>query len=292
MITLDQIFELSPDARMMHKGYLLLRCPFHDDRQPSLLAFEDGWFRCKGADCSRTGRLEVLYDALVSPGAAPSGRGEQAKSKPPRLPLAKDTDEIERLVWEAHDVLMRNENFRWYLQLRGVEDRIETAGLGWYEGWITIPVLTANKQVRGVILRATKLTEKLTGMRFVQPIGQQPMLYCPDWALVNKQNGSLFVVFGMFDALALSSLRLPVVTTTGGSQTFNPAWLDEQRRSIVILPDAEGDDEPARKLSAALGWRGKVVNLQYEKGKEDPAGLFETGFGGRAALRNSLVGHM
>ena len=290
MVTLDQIYELAPDARRMSRGYLLLTCPFHEDREPSLLAFPDGWFRCKGSDCGRTGRLEVLYDALVSPGATPNGRGEQAKSKPPHLPLAKDIDEIERLVWDAHDTLLRNSSFGWYLQIRGVEDRVETAGLGWYENWITIPILTSDKQVRGVILRATKLTEKLTGLRFVQPIGQQPMLYCPDWALVNKQKGTLFVVFGMFDALALSSLRLPVVTTTGGSQTFNPAWLDEQRRGIVILPDAEGDDEPARKLAAALGWRGKVLRLLYDEKTKDPAGYIEAGR--REDLRKILAGHM
>ena len=289
-VTLDQIYELAPDARRMHKGYLLLKCPFHDDRQPSLLAFADGWFRCKGAECGRTGRLEVLYDALVSPGAAPNGRGEQAKGHLPRLPSAEDVEAISRLVWNAHDVLMRNESFRWYLELRGVADRVETAGLGWHEGWITVPILTDDRQVQGVVLRATKLTQRMTGMRFVQLTGQRPMLYCPDWALVNKGGGALFVVFGMFDALALSSLRFPVVTTTGGSQTFRPEWLDDMRRQVVILPDAEGDDEPARKLSAALGWRGKVVRLPYDKKTTDPADYL--GAGRREELKAILAQHM
>jgi len=262
---------------MMSRGYLLLRCPWHDDRQPSMLAFSDGWFRCKGAECGRTGRLEVLYDALVSPGAAPNGRAEHAKGHSPRLPPAEDTETIARLVWTAHDVLMRNESFRWYLELRGVADRVETAGLGWHEGWITVPILTDDRQVRGVMLRATKLTEKMTGFRFVQPEGQRPMLYCPDWELVNKQNGTLFVAFGMFDALALSSLRFSVVTTTGGSHTFNPKWLDNMRRRVVILPDAEGDDEPARKLSSALGWRGSVMRLPYTDELRDPADYLQKG---------------
>src|SRR3990167_8810757 len=214
--TLDNIYELSPGARKMSRGYLLTFCPFHQDDSPSLLVFEDGWFRCKGAECGRTGRLETLYDALVSPSAAPNGRAEHARGRPPWLPKAGDTEAIARLVWDAHNVLLRNESFRWYLEMRGVADRVETAGLGWHEGWITIPILTDDRQVQGVVLRATKLTQKMTGMRFVQLTGQRPMLYCPDWALVNKGGGALFVVFGMFDALALSSLRFPVVTTTGG----------------------------------------------------------------------------
>ena len=255
-----------------------------------MLAFPDGWFRCKGAECGRAGRLETLYDALVAPGAAPNGRGEQAKGHLPRLPSAEDVEAIARLVWTAHDVLMRNESFRWYLELRGVADRVETAGLGWHEGWITVPILTDDRQVRGVMLRATKLTEKMTGFRFVQPEGQRPMLYCPDWELVNKQNGTLFVAFGMFDALALSSLRFSVVTTTGGSHTFNPKWLDNMRRRVVILPDAEGDDEPARKLSAALGWRGKVVKLPYDEKTKDTAGFIEAGR--REELSKILAQHM
>src|SRR3972149_6123296 len=116
-ITLDQIYELAPDARMMSRGYLLLCCPWHDDRQPSMLAFPDGWFRCKGAECGRAGRLETLYDALVSPGAASNGRMEHAKSSPPWLPKSGATEAIERLVWDAHDVLVRNESFRWYLEM-------------------------------------------------------------------------------------------------------------------------------------------------------------------------------
>src|SRR3990167_2702291 len=146
-VTLDQIYEVSLGARKMSRGSLLTFCPFHQDDSPSLLVFEDGWFRCKGAECGRTGRLETLYDALVSPSAAPNGRAEHARGRPPWLPKAGDTEAIARLVGDAHNVLLRNESFRWYLEMRGVADRVETAGLGWHEGWITVPILTDDRQV-------------------------------------------------------------------------------------------------------------------------------------------------
>jgi len=293
VITLDNIYELSPGARKMSRGYLLTFCPFHQDDSPSLLVFEDGWFRCKGAECGRTGRLETLYDALVSPGMSANGRTEHAKSSPPWLPRADDTEAIERLVWDSHDVLLRNESFRWYLKMRGVDDRIETAKLGWYDGWITIPILNEDQKVGGLCLRATKLTQKLTGLRFYQPLSQRPMMYCPDWALLRRA-GTVFIVFGLVDALALSSLRLPVVTTTGGSMSFSPAWLETVRKKVVIVPDAEGDDEYARKLAAQLGWRGSVVRLPYDETKKDPADFLaqEAGSGGRDELARLLAPYM
>ena len=309
-VTIDQIYEVSPGARKMSRGYLLTFCPFHQDDSPSLLVFADGWFRCKGAECGRTGRLETLYDALVSPGAAVNGRTEHAKSSPPWLPKAGDTEAIERLAWDAHDVLLRNESFRWYLEMRGVGDRVEPCKLGWYDGWITIPIMNRYQQIQGLVLRATKLTQKMTGLRFVQPVGQQPQLYCPDWGLVDRGvvwrgpvrhgeagrgevgHGSLFVVFGMFDSLSLASLRIPSVTTTGGSQTFRTEWLDDMRRKIVVLPDETGDDEPARKLATRLGWRGSVMRLPYDETKKDPADYLQGGGGGRDELARIIAPYM
>ena len=296
MVTLDQIYELSGTATWRGHGrengaYLHMACPFHGDDQPSLLAFRDGWFRCQSDECQQTGRLDKLYTKLVDPNTVTFGHGERAKSRPPYLPHVEDRRGIERLIWDAHDVLMRNDGFRWYLKLRGVSDRVETARLGWYEGWITIPIFSSDQEVLGVYLRATGLTERLTGLRFTQPTGQKPMLYCPDWALL-RQSGTLFVVFGVMDALALSSLRYPVMTTSGGSKSFNPEWLEDMRRKIVILPDATGDDEAARRLAAGLGWRGRVVNLPYDDEVQDPADYLRREVGRRDELERLLAKHV
>ena len=293
MVTLDQVYELSDTAQWRGHGreqgpYLHMACPFHGDDKPSLLAFEDGWFRCQSDECNQTGQLDKLYTRLVAPDMVVYGTGERTKSWPPRLPHVEDRRGTERLIWDAHDVLMRNDGFRWYLKLRGVADRVETAKLGWYEGWITVPILSKDQEVHGLYLRATRLTERLTGLRFTQPTSQKPMLYCPDWALLKKKTSSVFVVFGMMDALGLSSLRFPVVTTTGGSKSFNPEWLEMVRKKIVIIPDATGDSEAARRLSAGLGWRGEIVELPYDDDIQDPADYLKREVGRGEELKRLL----
>jgi hypothetical protein len=266
VVTLDQTIELMGDYKEMSQGYVLTHCPFHDDSQMSLLVFEDGWWNCL-AECG-SGRIERLYEELANPGLVRRPNGVNKNIRPPILPT--DREEIEQLVWRAHDALRREDEFKWYLRQRGVEDRIDTAKLGWYNGWITVPVFSENQTLTGVYLRATPPQEKVTALRFTQPTGQRPMLYCPDWRLW-KSSMSVAVVYGMMDALVLSSLRFPTVTTTGGSKSFDPGWLDNWRKKVVIIPDKEGDDKAASDLAAGLGWRATILRLPYDEQVSDPA---------------------
>ena len=273
VVTLDQTIELMGDHREMSKGYVLTHCPWHDDNSMSLLVFEDGWYKClahcEGSGPNGSGRIERLYEELANPGVIRRPKnGNKAYTAPPRLPT--DIEDIERLVWKAHDELLRDDEKKWYLKQRGIEDRVEIAKLGWYNGWITVPIFAENRTVRGVYMRSTPPEEKISGLRFTQPEGQRPMMYCPNWRLL-KSSPTAVVVYGMIDALVLSSLQLPVITTTGGSKSFDPAWLDEWRKPVVIVPDEEGDDMAASELAAALGWRAKILRLPYDDNIHDPA---------------------
>ena len=261
----DSIQEMA-DATLMSRGYLLMSCPWHSDDHASLLVYPDGWWHCL-AGCG-SGRIERLYEELSNPGVIRKPNGKNGFTRPPRLPT--NIEDIERLVWRAHEALRKNDEFAWYLKMRGVEDRIESAKLGWHDGWITVPILDKNQRVLGVYMRATPPQEKVTGLRFTQPEGQRPMLYCPNWQLWNS-SPSVVVVYGMMDALVLSSLSVPVVTTTGGSKSFDPTWLDDWRKPVVIIPDKEGDDKAARDLAAALGWRATILRLPYDDTVSDPA---------------------
>ncbi len=261
----DSIQEIT-NATLMSRGYLLLNCPWHDDSHASLLVYPDGWWTCL-AECG-SGRIERLYEELSNPGVVRRPNGNNGYARPPKLPT--DIEDIDRLVWRAHDALKRNDEFTWYLKMRGVENRIEIAKLGWHDGWITCPILTENQKVRGVYLRATPPQERITGLRFTQPVGQQPMSYSPDWRLL-RSSPSMVIVFGMMDALVMSSLSVPVMTTTGGSKSFDPAWLDDWRKPVVIIPDKEGDDKAASDLAAALGWRATILRLPYDDDVSDPA---------------------
>ncbi len=273
VVTLDDVIELVGDYTEMSRGYILTHCPWHDDNEKSLLVFPDGWYKClaycDGSGPNGSGRIERLYEELANPGVIRrTFRKGTNYAPPPRLPT--NIDDIERLVWKAHSDMLRNDEYHWYLKQRGVEDRIETAKLGWYDGWITVPIFSDEMVLRGVYARSTPPEERISGQRFTQPDGQHPMLYCPDWRLL-KSAQTAVVVFGMMDSLVLSSLRFPVITTTGGSRSFNPDWLDDWRKPVLIVPDQQGDDIAAVDLAAALGWRAKILRLPYDDEVHDPA---------------------
>ena len=102
------------------------------------------------------------------------------------------------------------------------------------------------------------------------------MLYMPHQERV-LLSSNVVVVFGMMDALTLMKLKLPVVTTTGGSNSFDPAWLNRFRKPITIVPDASGDDKASFDLAARLGWRGKILRLSYDEQVKDPADFAQHG---------------
>ena len=113
-------------------------------------------------------------------------------------------------------------------------------------------------------------------------------MFVPDWILLNnKKINSIAVVYGMIDALVLSSLRIPVTTSTSGKLTFKAEWLKDYRKAIYVIPD-KGEDKDAFRLASELGWRGRVIKLNYSGNIKDPAGYAENGL--QSELLNQLGG--
>jgi len=249
--------------------YLAAVCPFHEDSKPSLLVWADGFFRCQA--CGVSGNFDRLYRKLLGWDASKVLK-ESTSFKGPKLPT--ELDELEAVLSEAHEALLKFDQFTWYLKNRGVEGRIEPCRLGWWEGWYTIPIYDSHHALQGAMLRANSTIQEATGQRFIHPEGQKNMMYCPDWYLYSKAK-SVGVVFGMFDALAVSDLRFPVVTSTSGKDSFKAEWLEDCRKRIVIFPD-EGEYDSAMKLAGKLGWRAEVYKIDYPDGVKDPAGFLET----------------
>jgi hypothetical protein len=275
----DKITELLPNFDEVGRGYIHTHCVFHDDRQKSLLIYPDArgynpGYVCLSGECGKRGSLQELLRVIE--GAPPRHRGDSEKEKPPYLPT--DLHRLKNLSLKAHADLIDAEHpeRRHYLTQRGVVDMIVPARLGWYKGWILTPVFKQDNSICGLYARATPPEQKRTGQRFTQPLGQRPMLYVPSWPkLLSSSN--VVVVFGMMDALTLSLLSYPVVTTTGGSRAFDPSWLDQFRKPITIIPDESGDTQAAFDLAKGLGWRAEVLFLDYDDEVNDPADYAQYG---------------
>lgn len=268
-------FEDLPRARR-YGHYISASCLWapenHDDgedKHPSMLVFEDGWFRC--LSCGVVGDYDKLWRKFQGwQGGIESA--EDVSWKPPRTP---DIYDLDQFAADAHELLVSSGAKRWYLRMRGVQDQIVPLSLGWWDGWYVIPVFGKTGNVRTVVLRAGHHIQEATGQRFYIPRNAPKIPYVPNWKRLSRAN-SIAVVFGIFDAIALDKLGFPVVSPLAGKNSMDPAWLNEYRVPIVVVPD-KGEEADAFKLAAKFGWRGRVVRLPYPPGCKDPADYLAAG---------------
>lgn len=246
--------------------YIVGLCPFHEDSSPSLLIYKDGWWRCLG--CNKNGQWVSLWN--------------RAKGNPVHITTERRTnwnspvmpgESLEIVAANAHEAMIQFPSLQWYMEMRGVQDRIEPCELGYHNGWYTVPVYNIDHELKTVVFRAAPHIQEVTGLRYW--CKHEPIMYVPDWRLY--EDGSfLIVVFGIFDALAISDLRLPVATVTSGKDQFKADWLHLVRKPIYIIPDA-GEYETGYRLANELGWRGHTVRLSYPERCKDPADFLKEG---------------
>lgn len=267
MLTFEDI-KSRVDIHGDYGKYISTRCIFHNDNGPSLLIFADGWFRCLG--CNRAGNWKQLWGKLRGqPITISVEKGTQWKGVNTR------NLNLEELCYRSHLHLQKFDSFAYYIQTRGLVDAIDLYEIGYFKGWYTIPVRDEQGNFITAVFRAAPHVAEASGMRYVTK--SAPVMYVPDWNLVRNSN-YLCVVYGMFDAITLSLLGIPAVTSTGGKDLFNPEWLDKIRKTILVIPD-KGEEQTAEQLVRNLGWRGKKVTLNYPDGKKDCTGFMELGKG-------------
>lgn len=265
MVEYRDFLDSLPSAKE-YERYITGLCPFHEDTSPSLLVFPDGYFSCLA--CSRRGTWKTLWNKLrgqpVQVKREVTTRWEGPKVRP---------EYAEYVCYQAHEDLLHFTSLGWYLELRGVDNMIETCELGYWKGWYTIPVRDRYGNFQTVVYRAAPHVQEATGIRYWS--NGKPVMYVPDWHLLDRGD-YIFIVFGMLDALAIASLRLPVVTTTYGKDSFRAEWLDDYKKQVYIIPD-EGEYSSALRLSKDFGWRGNVLRLDYPDNYKDPADFAANG---------------
>lgn len=270
----ESYYELLKDrlSKVRYHGhYYSALCPLHDDSQPSLLVYHDG-FKCMA--CQRSGSLAQLFQAAT--------KNKRDRNSPKFLSTFSSISinpkqfsvPPEDLAWLAHDTLMAFPQQGDYLCRRKVFGQLENAHLGWWEGYFTFPAFTETDTFLSLPIRASASTEKNIGLRWL-PCTYA--LYVPNWPLFLKSQ-NIYIVYGIFDALSLSQLGIPVCTSTLGKH-FNVSWLDTYRaKKFSVLPD-RGEEQEARQLLHNLGWRAqRLIQLDYPLNCKDPNDLIVQGY--------------
>jgi len=250
-----------------YERYYSALCVFHPDHHPSMLVYKDGWFRC--LSCGRSGDLYML-DRRLSGWSPPSFAHE--KESVDWSPPGKWEDPI-HFVEDAHEILSKYcESLGWYLRIRKLNERIEGQHLGWHNGWYVIPVYSREDQLNGYVLRAGQHVQEATGHRYVNRSAAS--LYVPDWYLY-RTGQFVVVTFGILDALTLVDLRIPAASTMWGTR-LKLSDLDSVRKPILVFPD-QGEELKAIEYYRNLGWRGRVVRMDWPDGMKDVNDLHVAG---------------
>lgn len=269
-ITLDDVLYRL-ERRSSHGRYWKALCPFHDDNEPSLLVSESG------AWCLGENKWYSLRQLHVKLG----GRIPSEESFPKRISRIIDWHnwELSDLADHAHGLLTKHwDKLGHYLKVRHVTEAVKPCMLGWYNGCYMIPI-ERNLKIVGMIARTSPSLQETTGLRYLFPPQQKPMLYIPEPAIIQHAQEyiwPIFVPFGVFDAIFIRTLGFPAITPVSiGVNVYTQAsWFKEFRTPLIFLPDKK-EGRIAEQVARQLGWRGSVAMLDYPNKIKDPAGFGE-----------------
>jgi hypothetical protein len=251
-----------------HGEYFAASCAFHSpDVRPSMMVYRDG-YNCMG--CGSHGPIERLALKLNSTNRFIVQVKQTGRVLPSWYNWLRMFGTWENLVDDAHNTVLSNSQYRTFFRNRGIYDFVQHCRLGYIDGWYTFPVYDDKKNLLTIILRAgkSKNTDAKYVLRPQTSKDDHPKLYVPaiDWYGADYYK-DLYVPFGIIDAITLRKIGLQSATGTTG-KAINPSLFDEFRAPIWIIPD-KGEDMAANALYSSLGWRGRVLKLDYPDGCKD-----------------------
>lgn len=262
MISYSDLLDKLPNAKQ-YGNYIACTCLWHDDTNPSLLVYPDG-YRC--LSCGARGTISKLLrklDGLPEVAARPVS----VDSRNPWSGWLRERT-LEEFVSEAYWWITRYPDQGIDLYKRGITRKIITdLHIGWSDGYYIFPIFSMDGTLRSAVARAGATVQQESGVRYILPRGSEAGLFVPSWEMVRVQR-TVRVPFGIVDAVTLFALGYASATGTVG-KNYDPEWFRDIRKSILILPDA-GEEDAAYKLAAGLGWRGKVKRLDYPLDCKDP----------------------
>lgn len=263
-----------------------IRCPFHDDRDPSAnVNLESGFWHCHSEDIGG-GPIDWLMRKGMATKDAINHLGELAGVQRERstspAPAAAETrrsakSKLSQEQVEAwHAAAMRNADLMaWFADKRGfVPGTIAQWELGWDGSRVTIPIRDADGKlvnVRRYLRNAPQLAGKMLSITTGAGAARLWPLPLPD--------GDLIVCEGEWDMILLRQHGFTnALTVTSGAGIFNPEWvpLFADRVVTLIYDNDDAGRRGAQKVARMLGQVAQVFVLQIPglPDKGDPTDFF------------------
>ena len=257
---LDDVYQYL-DGAQRYDHYIASLCPFHDDSRPSFFVYPDRYV-CKS--CGKKGFTKNLFTDLQKKQGVFIQKKETFFHSP-WTNWERQYGDLKQVIKLAHRNLI-NHNKTAYLRKRKIN--LETAKhlkLGWLDDWITFPVRNCTGQLIGGIARAGE-TNKSQAKYCTYPGMTSNMLYIPDWKMIQYSN-QIYLTFGILDAVSLYQLGYASASTITG-KNVDPVAFHTIRKHIIVIPD-DGEEIEAMQLVSTLGWRGKVMKIDWLKDTKD-----------------------
>ncbi len=252
---LDKIYD---KLESQHYGtYLSAMCIFHSGYRPNLMIYPD-MYVC--LSCGARGKSSDLLKKLSNIPIIqkiPNFRNPWTKWMK-KLSLG----EVLRSSWNT---LAANPSLGSYLEKRKVSQKIQSElGIGYREDWYTFPIRNSDNKIIGAVARAGE--ENTSNAKYIFPSEQEDMLYVPSWKRV-KEKSEIYLTFGIIDAISLFILGEASMSTTRGKKA-DPRLFDDIPKIIKIIPD-HAELPEAYELARRLGYKGKVLSVEYPYGVND-----------------------
>jgi len=269
----DSLFEeLGGDN---YTSYFYTHCiqGSHADSKPSMCVWEDedkkegqGRFRC--LSCGWNGSHDYLWKFIHGKSFIPSKQSmrKEVKFLPNWSKWQRDYGSIEALVESANHNLLTMPIFQSYFNKRQLMDVVKPLKLGYKDTWALFPIFEPQGKIVDVLCRNTLKIG--TAKYVIHPNNQDtPYLYVPNWKRVDSES-TVYIVYGIVDAIALEMCGLPVITGSTGKSLSNKRLINLNKKWIII-PDRD-EELAARTLAMELGNFTKILRLDFEENEKDP----------------------
>ena len=249
-----------------YADYFSAICPFHDDKNPSMLVSVGG-FRC--LSCGAHGHLTKLYNQVFDISHTYIDRMGSGYDK--------RTGTFADIMGDAHtgELLIKRGFGYKSLVNRGVNyETIVDLHLGWLTTLQahTVPIyfseaVEKDGNFQGIVYRKLRPSEwRYKTITTAQLYFPKPILSYHDFVVIT---------FGIFDAIILWQLGYPAGSTLYGKRLSQTAieYLDGLNIRVYIIPD-KGEEAEALKITRKMGLRWRTIELDYPNRTKDVNDLY------------------